>query len=217
MTSHETKTTQPWLDTPKAIVLSGLVIAIGLAVGLGLGGSESTGPSEPKQPKISISIDADEHIKGNPDAEIILVEYSDYDCGFCARVHPTLENIVEESNGDVAWAYRHFPLESIHPEAKGKAIVGECLALVAGNEVFWDYTDGIFSGDLIDTSIAAECIANPPQQVIDAVDNDMATAIKLGVRGTPFVVVWNTRTEQGIALSGAQPQSAFEQAINAVK
>ena len=216
-----TSKNQPWLDTPKAILLSGLVIGLGLALGLGLGlngSSSAPAPNNAPDPvELSVSIDADEHIKGNVDAEIILIEYSDYDCPFCTRVHPTLEAVVAESNGEVAWAYRHFPLERIHPEAKGKAVIAECLALEGGSELFWEYTDGLFNGNPIDTSIAAECIENPSKKAVGAVDADIKTAIQNGVSGTPFVIVWNTKTEEGIALSGAQPQAAFEQAINAVK
>ena len=62
-------------------------------------------------------VDSEDHIFGNPDAPVKLVEYSDFECPFCKRVHPTLKKIMADYgiDGEVAWVYRHFPLDSIHP------------------------------------------------------------------------------------------------------
>lgn len=90
-------------------------------------------------------VDADEHLQGAADARIILTEYSDYDCPFCGRVHPTLQALQGNSNGEIAWAYRHLPLESIHPDALPKAVASECIAQLGGNEAFWDFTDTAFT------------------------------------------------------------------------
>lgn len=229
----ETQNTQSWLDLPKAIVLSGLVIGIGLAIGLGLGLSGSdTAPKPPKDNSLPVeqllkkanineedyqaclkdgtfsqrvaddlnrgvdagvtgtpgtiivhvptgksvllagaqpinvfqqviaglragevdefpvvdgefTLDTDEHLMGNPDGDIIMFEWSDYDCPFCERVHPTLNQLVA-GDENIAWAYRHFPLQS-HPEAFPKAVVSECFAELGGNEAFWLFTETEFS------------------------------------------------------------------------
>lgn len=89
------------------------------------------------------TLDADEHIIGNPEGDIIMFEWSDYDCPFCERVHPTLNQLVANDE-NIAWAYRHFPLQS-HPEAFPKAVASECFAELGGNEAFWLFTETEFS------------------------------------------------------------------------
>src|SRR3990167_2062829 len=87
---------------------------------------------------------AQDHIIGSPAAPLVLIEYSDFQCPYCNVVHPTLKRIVEESNGQIAWVYRHLPLESIHPSAKPAAIASECVAEQLGNTGFWEFADIIF-------------------------------------------------------------------------
>ena len=93
------------------------------------------------------TLDTDEHLIGNPEADIVMIEYSDYDCTFCQRVHPTLTQLVSD-DGNIAWAYRHFPLTAIHPEALPKAIASECFAELGGAEAFWLFTETNFSPGL---------------------------------------------------------------------
>ncbi|NCN11888.1 thioredoxin domain-containing protein [Candidatus Kaiserbacteria bacterium] len=83
-----------------------------------------------------------DHIKGNLDAKVVVVEYSDFDCPFCARFHATLNAIVKKYPAtDVAWVYRHFPLEQLHPNAETVAVAAECVAKLEGNEAFWKFAD----------------------------------------------------------------------------
>ncbi|MCA9366932.1 thioredoxin domain-containing protein [Candidatus Kaiserbacteria bacterium] len=89
-------------------------------------------------------VTAEDHIKGSLDAPIKIVEYSDFDCPFCTRAHETLVEIMAENN-DVAWVYRHFPLDSLHPNARTLATVSECVAKEGGNDAFWSFADGYFT------------------------------------------------------------------------
>ncbi len=78
-----------------------------------------------------------DHIRGNPDAPVTLVEYSDFECPFCKRFHPTVKRIVDEYGGRVRWVYRHFPLDEIHPvKARREAAAAECAAELGGNDAF---------------------------------------------------------------------------------
>ncbi|MCA9363168.1 thioredoxin domain-containing protein [Candidatus Kaiserbacteria bacterium] len=86
-----------------------------------------------------------DNIKGNPDAGIVIVEYSDFDCPFCTRFHATMNQVVKEYDGEVAWVYRHFPLEQLHPNAKSVAIASECVAKLEGNDAFWKFADSYLS------------------------------------------------------------------------
>jgi len=89
-------------------------------------------------------VTADEHIWGNPDAIVTIVEYSDLECVFCKQFHPVLKRIVEESNGNVRWVYRHYPITSLHQYAFEKAVASECIAKLKGNDAFWKYSDLLF-------------------------------------------------------------------------
>lgn len=89
-------------------------------------------------------VSPDDHILGNADAKIIVVEYSDLECPFCKVFHNTMHQVVEKSNGDVAWVYRHYPISGLHPKAFLEALATECAWEQKGNDGFWKYTDQLF-------------------------------------------------------------------------
>ena len=89
------------------------------------------------------SVSPDDHILGNPNAKIVIVEYSDLDCPFCKSFHNTMHQIIKE-DGDVAWIYRHYPIPQLHPNAPKKAEETECAFDQKGNEGFWAYADKVF-------------------------------------------------------------------------
>ena len=86
------------------------------------------------------AVTAEDHLFGNPDAPVTIIEYSDFECPYCARFHPTLEQVVAESNGSVNWVYRHWP---IHNTIE-KLVAAECVAKIKGNDAFWKYADLLF-------------------------------------------------------------------------
>ena len=95
--------------------------------------------------KLPVVSDQD-HIRGNRGAKVTLIEYSDFECPFCARFHPTTLQILDEYGDDVALVYRHFPLDQIHPSARPAAIASECIAELGGEEAFWSFVDEVFGG-----------------------------------------------------------------------
>lgn len=83
----------------------------------------------------------DEHIRGDlTKAKVVLIEYSDFQCPFCARHHPNMKQLMEDYGDDIAWVYRHFPL-SFHPQALPAANASECAA---EQGKFWEFADEIF-------------------------------------------------------------------------
>lgn len=91
-------------------------------------------------------VDPNEHVLGDiSKAQVTIIEYSDFECPYCAKFHPTLEKIVSESNGNIAWVYRNFPLVQIHQHAMERAIAAECVAKIKGNDAFWKYADLLFN------------------------------------------------------------------------
>ncbi|MDZ4226263.1 MAG: thioredoxin domain-containing protein, partial [Patescibacteria group bacterium] len=108
-----------------SILLAGVLIA-GAVVFVNLNPSQPVAPvGEPTVEANVAPPQADDYIVGSPTAPIVLIEYSDFECPFCSMIHPTLKRIVEESNGEIAWIYRHLPLESIHPQAFPSALAAE--------------------------------------------------------------------------------------------
>lgn len=85
--------------------------------------------------------EAGDHIWGKSNAEVFVIEYSDLECPYCKKIHSTLKEIVDESNGSIAWIYRHWV---VHPNALPKAGASECVAKIKGNDAFWKYTELVF-------------------------------------------------------------------------
>jgi protein-disulfide isomerase len=81
----------------------------------------------------------DDHVLGANGAKVTVIEYSDFQCSFCAQLHPSLRRLADQ--GKIRWIYRNFPLSSIHPRAVEAAEAAEC----AGEQgKFWDYADALF-------------------------------------------------------------------------
>jgi protein-disulfide isomerase len=227
---------------PIAIVISGGLIATAMffSAGENIRATSNTGTNQPTgaAPQLSGSIGsvrevtADDHIKGDINAPVKIVEYSDFECPFCKRFHTTMNQIVNQytDSGQVAWVYRHFPLDSLHPRnARIVAVASECVNELAGDDAFWQFTDRFFEvtpsndrTDLntvlpqlyrevgVDQSQIEACIASGryDQHIIDDFDNAVAT----GGRGTPWSVVVGP-DGQTFSLSGAQPLAAVQQLI----
>lgn len=88
-------------------------------------------------------VDAEDHVLGDVNAPITIIEYSDLECPFCIRFHTTQETIMKEYAGKVKWVHRHFPLD-FHANAKPYAYAAECAGEVGGNDAFWGMVDFIF-------------------------------------------------------------------------
>lgn len=162
-----------------------------------------TGPTA-DQLKQAPPVSAEDHIRGSRDAKVVLVEYSDFECPFCARFHPTITAIKEEFGNDVAWVYRHYPL-SFHPNAQKAAEASECVAEQKGDEGFWAYTDAIFettqrlgsisSANISEAAEAAGANMTSFQECLDSgrmaqkVTDQMAGGTAAGISGTPGTIL----------------------------
>ena len=177
-------------------------------------------PEPPRAPdpsqRAEIAIDG-AATRGPEDAEVTIVEYSDFQCPFCARVQLTLAQI-EETYGDrVRRVYKHLPLR-IHPEAPGAAAASEA-AHRQGR--FWEMHARIFAsqrdlGDATYRRFAEELGLDLERfekdrasaEVKQRVERDELEAQRLGVSGTPAFFI------NGRFLSGAQPFEAFQRVID---
>ncbi len=172
-----------------------------------------------------------DHIRGNKDAKIMLVEYSDYECPFCKRFHETMNQVMQEYGSDVAWVYRHYPLD-FHQNAQKEAEAAECAAELGGNDAFWKYTDTIFerttsngTGFAIDALVplAEELGINGSQfkSCLDSgkyaqhVKDDMAGGAETGVQGTPGTVIITNDGKKDF-IPGAYPFEDVKKQIDAL-
>jgi hypothetical protein len=88
-----------------------------------------------------------DHMIGNANASVKVIEYSDLECPYCKIFHTIMKQVVVDSNGDVSWVYRHWP---IHQNSFEKLVAAECVAKLKGNDAFWKYVDLLFG--MINTS-----------------------------------------------------------------
>jgi len=168
-----------------------------------------------------------DHIRGNENAKIALIGYSDYECPFCKRAHPTYQQLLQEYDGQVMHVFRHFPLTSIHPNAQPTAEAAECVADLGGNEAFWTFTDAVFDDPdpftkLPDIAVSSgverqaflDCVESGKfrQKIVDQTNGGQSA----GVTGTPATFVYNMQTKEARMVSGAVPAENFKSVIDAM-
>jgi len=191
-------------------------------------------PTQPSAPQtFQVSLD-DDPFKGNANAPVTVVEFSDFQCPFCSRFYtqtlPALqENYID--TGKIKLVYKDLPLDNLHPNARPAHIAAEC-ADEQGK--FWEYHDVLFenqaqwsrlsSTDLSSqlnqyaTSMGLEsasfdsCLSSP--SMADEVNADFLQAASYGATGTPTFFIGNEKNGF-IKLVGAQPYAAFQAAIDA--
>lgn len=166
----------------------------------------------------------DDYILGDRNADIVLVEYSDIECPFCKRHHPTLEQLVQDEG--VAWVYRHLPLESIHPNARSAANAAECVGALGGNDAYWDFLDAAFEApnltNLSPLAVEVGISEASFNECFDAgtydheVDADLQDALGAGGTGTPYTVIV-APDGSNVAVSGALPYASLKSLIDVVR
>lgn len=218
--------TKNLLTIPVAIIIAGVLIAVAvLYIGTGKNPAESqtaaVTQAAPASREITIRpVSSNNHILGNPSAPVVLIEFSDTECPFCKSFHPTLHQLMDKYGkaGELAWVYRQFPIERLHPKAPAESHASECVAELGGNEAFWKYIDKIFeitpSNNGLDLNRLAElalevgigrqafedCQASGRHRA--RIEADIEDGINSGLRGTPYSV-FITRSGKKFPVSGA--------------
>lgn len=240
MTDNQTASSStPPLSMPVAILLGSVVVALGVFFGLRGPASAPVGNAQPQAPQALTGnleairpISADDHIRGNPNAPVKIVEYSDFECPFCKRFHETMQQVMSEygDQGQVAWVYRHLPLDQLHSKARKEAVASECAAELGGNDAFWKFTDRFMeltpSNDQTDIAmvlpqIAREIGLNEAQftaclasgKYDKHIEEDAQNAAATGGSGTPWSVIIGANGKK-YPLSGAQPYEAIKQLVD---
>lgn len=180
------------------------------------------------------TVRATDHVTGNPNADIAIITYSDSDCPYCEKFHTTMETTLSE-NKDIAWVYRHLPLD-IHPNAFNEAVSLECAATLGGNQAFWGYLNSIINVTLdpedaetptkllafaakqgISEEAFKSCYSADTNPGIEKISNEIAEIAEAGARGTPFSIAVNVKTGNQIVIPGAAPIESVREIIKALK
>jgi protein-disulfide isomerase len=172
--------------------------------------SQYKGKSMIEPPRVKV--EAKGFSRGPQDAPITIVEFADYECGFCSRVLGTIDAIMKKYPGKIRFVYRDFPL-NFHPNASNAAVAARCAG---AQGKFWEMNARLFdnqsglirdyflklAGDFkLDTAAFSACLDKP--EIAAAVQADIQAGAAVGVSGTPAFFV------NGVSLSGAQPLEAF--------
>lgn len=179
------------------------------------------------------TITSDDYVQGNRNAKYQMIEYSDLQCPFCHRFYPTAVEFLSKHK-DVAFVYRHYPLDSIHPQAVPAAIASECVAKLGGAEAFYKFVDKVFTapedntGSLDATQfpvwagdsgvdVAAFNSCTDAKETKTRVDAQQKSGNSYGVNGTPATFLVNVAAKKAVLIPGAYPIDQVEVAFAKVK
>ncbi len=214
------------LTMPAAVIIAGVLIALAVILTGGKGGTKINSTDkltvkDASEMRSLTPINSADHIRGNiSKAKVAIIEFSDLQCPYCKQMHPTLQDVVKNYGDDVAWVYRHFPLESIHPFARSAAHASECVNELGGNDAFWKFVDGVFTSSDANpleasnmSKLAASIGVN--QAAFDscqssgkydaAINASLEDATNAGAQGTPDLTVINLKTKEAVHV-GADPR-----------
>lgn len=149
------------------------------------------------------SVNKNDHVQGNLNSDLVIVEYGDYQCPYCGAAYPVLKELMREFGGQVKFVFRNFPLSEMHQYARPAAIAAEA-ANIQGK--FWEMHDAIYENqqnlnENFLMTLAEKLELNIPQFEKDLgkvelevkVDSDFESGIMSGVNGTPSFFVNDTK------------------------
>ncbi len=213
---------------PAAIIVAGGLVAAAIY----MGGSATPSVAGAGQQNADVpAVSSKDHLLGDPNAPIVIVEYSDTECPFCKVFHNTIKQVVASYDGKVAWVYRHFPIPQLHSRAMKEAEAIECVASLGGEGLFWKYLDKIFATtnsndsldpallplmaeDLgVDTAAFNSCLSSG--RYTSKIKDSMEEAVEIGARGTPYSIIIAKDGRQTI-VNGAEPMDTVKAKIDAL-
>jgi NhaA family Na+:H+ antiporter len=162
-------------------------------------------PEEDLPEVLAVPVGPEDHVRGPADAKVTIVEYGDFECPYCGRLHPVLEEL-RKKNPDLRIVFRHFPIRTLHPRANAAAIVAEAAA---DRGRFWEMHDILYDNQrfLTDADLehyAAELDVDPWEDVAGHASRialDEASGRDSGVRGTPTIFLNGRRHQGGLDLN----------------
>jgi len=176
------------------------------------------------------SVTKNDWVRGDRKAKISIIEFSDTECPFCKKIHPTLQKIVSDYKGQVNWVYRHAPLAQLHSKAPKEAEALECAGELNGNEGFWAYLDRLFEVTPANNGLDESELPKIAQTVglnvnkftaclssgkyAGKVADQLKQAEAAGLRGTPYSII--VSGDKKIPINGAVPEADFKSTIDSL-
>lgn len=217
-----------WL-IPGAIVLAGIVLSFTI---YSVRSTHILGAPEGDVSSMR-AIHPDEHIIGDPEAPIVIVEYADIDSPYAKEFQQTLAQLLTEygASGKVAWVYRHFPLIDQHRYSVEHAEAAECVASLGSSTAFWRFIDliqanapdtaqfnpsgypAIVSQLGIDTAAFNECVSS--DRFMAKVEADFANGLAIGAEASPFNVLIVEGKEPAI-INGSVPYQTLKEIVESI-
>lgn len=212
--------------TENQLLRTGGLAAAGAAVpaaGQPAAAGEPVAPPIENMPEITSA----DHVFGTAKAKVTIVEYSDMNCPFCRKFHPTMKQLIADYGDDVAWVYRHFPFQG--QNSTDAAVVSECIADSKGNDAFWKFIDSVTKKSDLDGGLSPAIIVSAAgeaglseaqvtackadtkfQQIVTAQRDGGAAA---GVTGTPASIIVTADGPQEF-ISGALPIEQLKTSVD---
>ncbi len=172
-----------------------------------------------RPPKVEVGYDPG-RLRGDPNAPVTIVEFSDFQCPYCRKAAATLKDLLAKYNGRIKLAYRDFPMRTLHPQAQVAAEAARCAE---EQGTFWKFHDALFGADqpkLDEAGLTAtaqslgleeksfsSCLTTGKFKA--QIEQDVQDGTKAGVAGTPGFFI------NGVFVRGAQPMANFEKIIDA--
>lgn len=221
------------LTTPRAILLGACILAIShLGYGTLLTRNGAALENEIFKGRI---IDESDLATGNTKSDIVVVEYSDTECPFCAQFHPTIKKMQDEYGSKISFVYRYFPLTQIHPHAFEEARALYCAGKVGGSKKREAYIHEIFTSKIakknmvlpeggkealasnvgLDVSAMSACMKS--QESSDAINASIQDGVQAGVDGTPatYVLIKKGKGYEVVSMiAGARPYEYFKAVLD---
>jgi protein-disulfide isomerase len=171
--------------------------------------------------RLTVPVTDRDHVRGEISARFTLVEYGDYECPYCRAAHPVVKEVEDRLNGQLCFAYRHFPIVNAHPHAVHAA---EAAEAAGAQGQFWLMHDRLFESM---TGLADEALVRLAVQIgldarrfvsdlatnqyLDRIREDMSSGARSGVNGTPTFFVNGVRHDgplDAVSLIAAMQRSA---------
>lgn len=171
------------------------------------------------RPRLTVEISERDHVRGPITAPLTLLEYGDYECPYCAAAHPNVKQVLGVLGDQLAFAYRHFPLSTIHPHAFTAA---EAAEAAGAQGRFWEMHDLLFENQdrlsVDDLLVYAQLLVLDVERFVadlqrhtyePRVREDFMTGVRSGVNGTPTFFV------NGVRHNGGYDSNALLEALAA--
>jgi protein-disulfide isomerase len=172
------------------------------------------------RPKLSVAVDVKrDHIRGNPDAPLTLLEYGDYECPYCGRAYPIVRKLQAELGDRLRFVFRHFPLNTVHPHA---GVAAQAAEAAGGQGKFWEMHDMLYEHqeDLAEVDLVQYALKLglevyrfeadlSSERFASRVREDFKSGVRSGVNGTPTFFI------NGFRYNGPPELGAMLEALEA--